>query len=37
MRYPNLVACLAKPFSVKDLVSLVETGSATPAKAEATG
>lgn len=26
MRYPNLVACLAKPFSVKDLVALVEKG-----------
>jgi hypothetical protein len=26
MRYPNLVACLTKPFSVKELVGLVEKG-----------
>jgi len=26
MRYPNLVACLAKPFSVKELVALIEKG-----------
>ncbi len=26
MRFPNLVACLSKPFSVKDLVALVEKG-----------
>jgi DNA-binding response OmpR family regulator len=25
-RYPNLVACFSKPFSVKDLVALVERG-----------
>ncbi len=24
-RYPNLVACLSKPFSMKELVALVET------------
>jgi DNA-binding response OmpR family regulator len=28
MRFPNLVACLSKPFSVKDLVGLVERNEA---------
>ncbi|MGH8017967.1 MAG: response regulator [Opitutaceae bacterium] len=26
MRFPNLVACLSKPFSVKEIVALVEKG-----------
>ena len=33
MRYPNLVACMSKPFSVKDLVALVEKN--VPAKGQA--
>lgn len=37
MRYPNLIACLAKPFSVKELVSLVETGATTPTQPEVAG
>ena len=37
MRFPNLVTCLAKPFSVKDLVALVEKGASArhPAPAAA--
>ena len=33
-RYPNLVACLSKPFSMKDLVALVETPETRNAAAE---
>ena len=33
-RYPNLVACLSKPFSMKELVALVETPEAKNASAE---
>lgn len=32
-RYPNLIACLAKPFSIKELVALVESPApATPTR-----
>jgi DNA-binding response OmpR family regulator len=34
-RFPNLVACVSKPFSVKDLVALVEKGA--PARQAAAG
>ena len=30
-RYPNLIACLSKPFSMKDLLALVETPEADKA------
>jgi len=33
-RYPNLVACLSKPFSMKDLVALVEAPETRNAAAE---
>jgi DNA-binding response OmpR family regulator len=33
-RYPNLVACLSKPFSMKELVALVEAPEAKNAPAE---
>ena len=29
MRFPNLVACLSKPFSVKEIVALIEKGAPT--------
>jgi DNA-binding response OmpR family regulator len=33
-RYPNLVACLSKPFSMKELVALVEAPETNSASAE---
>ena len=33
-RYPNLVACLSKPFSMKELVALVEAPETKSASAE---
>jgi len=33
-RYPNLVACLAKPFSMKELVALVESPETKSASTE---
>jgi len=30
-RYPNLIACLAKPFSIKELVALIEAPAPSPA------
>ena len=33
-RYPNLIACLSKPFSMKELVALVESPETNRASAE---
>ncbi|MEZ5278660.1 MAG: response regulator [Opitutaceae bacterium] len=30
-RFPNLIACLAKPFSIKELVALIEAPDTNPA------
>jgi len=35
MRFPNLVACLSKPFSVKEIVNIVENAEDAPARTPA--